>query len=184
MEIKQASKARICGTLPEHVTDSKILYISRKLSDSRKKNTSSAVKQEDVTSQQVSPLQSPEGRAVNWGRITQCVPCLSAPSQAACVSHFQGKTNELDGPLAWFNTSVLTFFIIHLGWVDCLFDWFNLSTVSQRNCAKRTNCCIHDNVAGKEINSAGQHFRTDKVLAWQSWRGVSERGTQGVLLCE
>lgn len=54
MEIKQASKAKSCGTLPEDVIDSKILYVFRKQLDSWKKNTSSSVKQKDVTSQQVS----------------------------------------------------------------------------------------------------------------------------------
>lgn len=46
---------------------------------------------------------------MNWGRVTTGFPCLSTASQASYVSHFQGK-NELDGPLAWLNTSVLTFF--------------------------------------------------------------------------
>lgn len=50
MEIKQASKRKSCGTLPEDVIDSKISYVSKKQLDSWKKNSSSAVKQE-ITSQ-------------------------------------------------------------------------------------------------------------------------------------
>lgn len=54
MEIKQASKAKICATLPKDVIDSEILYMSRKQLDSWKKNTSSAVEQKNFASQQVS----------------------------------------------------------------------------------------------------------------------------------
>lgn len=62
----------------------------------------------DVTSQQVTYLQITEEWAVSWGRITTCFPSTSCQP-------LSGKTNELDGPLAWFNTSVLTVFYYPFG---------------------------------------------------------------------
>lgn len=74
----------------------------------------------------------------------------------------------------------LQVFIIPLGWVDCLFDWCNPSTVSHRNSAKKTNCYIHHNVAGTEVSSAKQHFWADGGTAWER---VSERHAWGVRWC-
>lgn len=59
----------------------------------------------DVTSQQVRSLRN------GWSTGEESPHASQAPR----VSHFQGKTNELGGPLSWFNTSVLTVFYYPFG---------------------------------------------------------------------
>lgn len=69
----------------------------------------------------------------------------------------------------------LQFFVSPLAWVDCFFDWCNLSTVSHRNSANKTNCYIHHNVAGQRSTMQSSISGLIKVQPDSLKKGFRER---------